>query len=72
MLWLNGQLHATKRDESMRLFMQNKYREGNKDIKPNTLSYTTIINACTFPKHGVDEKESIRIAFSLFKQITSI
>lgn len=51
--------------------LQEFYKTGNDDIKPNILSYNTVLNACAFSGHyGIStKKEAFLIAISTYNEI---
>ncbi len=61
---------AAKRAESMLLSMLKQYHSGHKDMKPSTITYNTVINTCSFAKQ--DQEQALKIAFSVFKLMTSV
>jgi hypothetical protein len=50
--------------------MQKQHDEGNKSVIPNTVTYTSVINACAFSKHPDDRKGAFEVAFRVFKKMS--
>jgi len=52
--------------------MENAYKEGNRDVKPNVFAITAVLNACAFTLGDIiEKKEALQIASATYKKLTA-
>jgi hypothetical protein len=67
----SGKRSAASRAERILALLQEHYTEGKLEVKPDTQAYTAVIHACTSTKHEEDKNDALKIAFRVFKKMSS-